>query len=122
MKIDLRGNIKSAGSVFLTYAKGVQGRALLRRTVAVEDDAPWRRGQGWGILIVPGVVLTVGSWRPDTDPNMAEVREAMEMAHEIPGWRTLFEITTATNPLPGGWTIVPLNETEQREGEACERS
>lgn len=118
MRVDLRGNIKGVGPVFLTYAKGVQGRALVRRTVAIEDTPPWRRGEGVGVLLFPGVVVTVGTWQPDTDPNLTDVREAMEMAHDIPQWQTLFEITTTPKAEPSprpfetldDWTIVPMEE------------
>lgn len=111
MRVDLRGNIKSVGPLFLTCATGVRGRRLLRHTVAVEDDAPWRRGTGRGILLVPGVVLTVGTWQPDPDPNtVVEARFAGEVADGIKGWTHVATLSMGEPPsdgLPEGWTIIP---------------
>jgi hypothetical protein len=111
VRVDLRGNIKGVGPVFLTYAKGVRGRALIRRTVAVEDDAPWRRGSGWGVLLVPGVVLTVGTWRPDANPNtVVEAREAMEHAPDIHRWSVVATLSLGERPADD-WTIIPMEKS-----------
>lgn len=118
MRVDLRGNVKSVGSVFLTLGRNIEGRRLLRRTVVVEDGPPWHRGTGVGVLLVPGVVLTVGTWHPDPKPNLTtEAREAKECANRIPTWSSLGamsledEVPPVRRALPDGWTIIPLEKS-----------
>lgn len=69
MKIDLKGNVKSVGNTYLAVAKGVRSRRLVQSTVTVEDESPWRRGEGRGVLLLPHTVVTIGRWREALIPT-----------------------------------------------------
>lgn len=95
MKVDLSGNVKAVGNVYLTTVRSPRGRALVRQTVTIEDEAPWRRGSGWGLLLSPRLVVTIGVWRealipdgaqPDDVETEGEVREDVAEPIEIKEW------------------------------------
>lgn len=118
MKVDLRGNIKTVGSVFATASISRNyDRRLVQRLVTVETDEPWRRGRGWGVLLAPRLIVGFGTWGVSDEPAAEVAREANEIAHDIPQWRKVFEISLPKEPVaPEGWTIVPL---EHREDEVA---
>ena len=113
MRIDLKGNIKSIGRVYLTASRNPQyGRRLVQRLITVETNEPWRRGEGWGILLLPHLILGVGTWEPDEAPNWnPEAREAMEHAREIPRWHLITRLDLAGKSAShDDWTIIPMEE------------
>jgi hypothetical protein len=77
MRIDLKGNVKAIGNVYLTVVRSPRGWSPVRRTVTIESESPWRRGSGWGLLVWPWprLLLTIGLWREALIPEWAEPDE-----------------------------------------------
>lgn len=112
MKVDLRGNIKTVGSVFGTASiSRYYDRRLVQRLVTVETDEPGRRGRGWGVLLAPRLIIGFGTWGIPDEPAAEVAREANEIAHEIPQWRTAFSLSMSKEAeAPESWTIVPMED------------